>query len=179
MKRYPKHLGHLACDECGQERCEADDRDDWLITVDRGYLAETRCPACQAVELELTEHCIERWRERVRPGLTLELAEEDLARQLAAHAHWAQPDWLTPEELGDDTWLMIGDSIGFAVRGKFVVSCFIRGTFNPRMRRIVSDVNHFHKRVRRAKDRSPIEKWEGKRAKRNRKRDKSWREEVS
>jgi hypothetical protein len=179
MRRYPKHLGHLVCDECGQERCEADDRDSWLITVDRGYLAETRCPACQAVELELSEHAITRWHERVRPGLTLEAAEEDLVRQLATHACWGPPDWLSEKELGGDRWLMIGDDVAFPVRGNFLASCFVRGIFNPRMRRIVSDVNHFHKRANRAKERPHKRKWEGRQAKRRKQDRRSWREEAS
>jgi hypothetical protein len=230
MRRYPKHLGHLACDSCGVERNGAPDEDSWLIVVAGGALAEVTCPTCAdddgyrpsrgldpvpgsasaevnrkvrstsegyrhlrspssagpypqfgegPVELELTDHCVERWRERVRPGLTFKQAEEDLARQLDAHGRWGQPDWLSEKELGDDTWLMLGDSIGFAVRGRFVVSCFVRGTFNPRGRRLATDVNHFHKRANRAKERPHKRKWEGRQAKRNRKRDRSWLEEAS
>jgi hypothetical protein len=132
-----------------------------------------------SVELEISDHCIERWRERVRPGLTLEQAEEDLARQLAAHGYWAQPDWLSEKELGGDTWLMVGDSIGFAVRGRSVVSCFTRGTFNPRGRRLATEANGWARRVRRARENPAKRKAQGRAAKRNRRRDRrSWREEA-
>jgi hypothetical protein len=198
--RPTRPLGGLACGSCGVERDGAADRDDWLITVRLGVLAGTTCPRCAGadgnrpsrrldpvpgstsagpVELEISEHVIIRWNERVRPGLTLEAAEDDLVRQLATHAHWAQPDWLSEEELGGDRWLMIGSDVAFPVRGTFVVSCLVRSTLSPRGRRLATDSNHFYKRVRRAKERSPIQKWEGKRAKRNRKRDKSWLEEAS
>jgi hypothetical protein len=200
MRRYPKHLGHLACDACGVERNGAADKDSWTIVVRLGVLAETTCPTCAGadgnrpsrelypvprsasagpVELEISDHCVERWRERVRPGLTFKQAEEDLVHQLGVNAHWSQPDWLSHEELGDDTWLMLGDDVGFPVRGKFVVSCFVRGTFNPRGRRLATDVNSFHKRVNRAKERPSKRKYLGREAKRRKRDRRSWREEAS
>jgi hypothetical protein len=179
MRRYPKHLGHLACDECGRERCEADDRDSWLITVDRGYLAETRCPACQAVEVELSPHAIQRWQERVRPGLSLEQAEDDLAHQLATNARWGDcPDWLD-DRYQDADWLLLGDSIALPTIGGRVLTAFVRSTLNPYARHHTTNWNKFDRRARRANERSNKRKWEGKAAKRSRKRDKRWLEEAS
>jgi hypothetical protein len=173
-------IGALSCDSCARERDGAPDKADWLITVRLGVLAETVCPACQAgVELEISEHAIIRFHERVRPTLSIEQAEQELIRQLEHHAHWAQPDWLSPEELGDDEWLMIGDSIGFAVRGRFIVSCFVRATLNPRGRRLATDASGWARRVRRSKEDPARRKAQGRAAKRNRKRDKSWMEEAS
>jgi hypothetical protein len=193
-----KPLGHLLCDSCGVERDGAPDRADWTFTVAGGALREVVCPTCAGadgnrpsrelypvpgsaaagpVELEISDHAVERYWQRVRPTLTLEAAEEDLARQLEAHGYWAQPDWLSEKELGDDRWLMLGDSIGFAVRGDRVVSCFVRGTFNPRGRRLATEANGWARRVRRARENPAKRKWEGRQAKRSRKRDRSWRDE--
>lgn len=47
VKRYSKHLGSLACDGCGREWSEAEDRASWRIAVRLGVLAEVLCPRCQ------------------------------------------------------------------------------------------------------------------------------------
>jgi hypothetical protein len=193
-------LGSLACDSCGAERDGAPDADSWTIVVRLGALREVVCPTCAGadgnrpsrvldpvprstpagpVELEISDHAVERYLQRVRPTLTFEQAEEDLARQLEAHGRWGQPDWLSPAELGNDEWLMVGDSIGFAVRGRFVVSCFVRATLNPRGRRLATEASGWARRVRRSKEDPARRKYLGRQAKRNRKRDRSWREEAS
>lgn len=47
MKRYPKHLGHLACDRCGRERADAHDKAAWAVVIRLGFLATVVCPRCQ------------------------------------------------------------------------------------------------------------------------------------
>jgi hypothetical protein len=48
MRRYPKHLGHLACQRCGRERCEDyETASSWLIVVRLGVLATVLCPRCR------------------------------------------------------------------------------------------------------------------------------------
>jgi hypothetical protein len=42
-----KHLGALACDSCGRERADAEDKAGWLIAVAGGVLTEVLCPRCR------------------------------------------------------------------------------------------------------------------------------------
>jgi hypothetical protein len=40
-------IGALVCDHCGPDRCDADDKADWLIVVHLGVLVEVRGPRCE------------------------------------------------------------------------------------------------------------------------------------
>jgi hypothetical protein len=173
-------LGFVSCEGCGAELSTAPDRADWTIAVSLGVLSEVRCPGCaepEAVARELSDHAVERWQERVRPGLTLGQAEEDLARALEEHGSWAEcPDWINDWHEADG-WLAVGDGLAFPVCRRVVVSVLIRGGHSPASRRFATDVNGWARRVRRAKERQEVRRWEGKAAKRNRKRDKRWGDE--
>jgi hypothetical protein len=176
-----KHLGFLACDGCGRERAEAEDRDAWTIVARLGVLERVVCTTCQderasteSVALELSDHAVEQWHERVRPGLTLEQAEEDLARQLETHGRWEAPGWLPDEELADARWLMVGDDVAFPVRGELVMSCLVRASYDPKGRRLATSENSFAKRARRARERPERRRWEGKAATRSRRRERDW-----
>jgi hypothetical protein len=134
----------------------------------------------EAVALELSDHAVERWHERVRPGLSPEAAEDDLVRQLEAHGHFAErPDWVSGREYPNTRWLTLGGDIAFPVQGELVVSCLTRATYRPHDRRLRTNENGFARRARRRKEDPVKRKWEGREAKRNRKRDRSWREEAS
>jgi hypothetical protein len=133
----------------------------------------------EKVIVDLTSHAVERYHERVRPGLSLEQAEDDLARQLEAHGHWADPDWLPIEELAEARWLMIGDDIAFPVRGELVMSCMVRATFNAIGRRNRTNENSFDRRAPRHMESQHVRRLEGREAKRNRKRDKRWKEDSA
>jgi len=199
MRSYAKHLGALSCDSCGVERDGAPDKADWLVTVRLGVLAETTCPRCAGaygnrpsrgldpvpgstsegpVELEITDHCVERWRERVRPGLTLEQAEDDLAHQLSTNARWGdRPDWLD-DRYKDADWLLLGDGIALPTIGGRVLTAFVRATYNPYARRHTTNWNKFDRRVRRAKERPNRRKYLGREEKRRKQDRRSWREEA-
>jgi hypothetical protein len=131
------------------------------------------------VVLELAGHAVERYHERVRPGLTLEQAEDDLARQLEAHGHWAEPDWLASDELAHARWLMIGDDIAFPVHGGLVKSCLTRASYGPKERRLATNEAKFDRRARRHRESQAVRRREGRSAKRHGRRDKSWKAEVA
>jgi hypothetical protein len=174
-------IGSLACDSCSRERDGAPDKDSWFVAVDPGYLRQVLCPRCRDDgAVELSDHAIQRWRERVRPGLTFKQAEEDLAQMLEAHGEWADgaPDWLD-HHYQDARSLTLGDGIAIPVLGGVAVSCVARAAYSPNARRLATNWNKFDRRARRAKERPHKRKWEGRQAKRNRKRDKSWREVES
>jgi hypothetical protein len=131
------------------------------------------------VVLALSDHAVVRYHERVRPGLTLERAEDDLVRQLQEHGYWAErPGWVSdwPEA---DAWLVLGDGLAFPVRRHVVVSVLIRGGYGPASRRFATDVNGYGRRARRHKESQHVRRLEGREAKRNRKRDKRWREDAA
>jgi hypothetical protein len=110
--------------------------------------------------------------------LTLEQAEEDLARQLEAHGRWAErPDWLLGHEYPGVRWLMLGDAVSLPVRRDLVVSCLVRSTYDPIGRRLATNENGWARRVRRAKERPAKRKWEGRDAKRSRRRERRWYDE--
>jgi hypothetical protein len=134
----------------------------------------------EAVALELSDHAVERWHERVRPGLSPEAAEDDLVATLETHGHFAErPDWVAGREYPNTRWLMLGDDIAFPVQNEIVISCLTRATYRPHDRRNATNENGFARRARRASENPAKRKAEGREAKRNRKRDRSrWRDEA-
>jgi len=136
--------------------------------------------APEAVSLELSEHAVERWHERVRPGLSFEAAEDDLVRRLEEHGRFGpRPEW-PGDEYGyaADRWLWLGEDIVFPVYRELVVTCLIRSAYTIHGRRIATNENGFARRARRRKEDPGRRKAEGRAAKSNRVRDRSWREEA-
>jgi hypothetical protein len=183
-----KHLGALACHGCGRERAEADDKATWIIVVAGGVLTEVACPECEGeaaasdpgnVAVDLSDHAVVRYHERVRPGLTLDQAGDELERLLAAHGRWAErPDWVS-DELPANRWVLLGDGIAFPVEGDVMVSCVTRAGYSSAQRRFATDVNGYDRRARRHKESQHVRRLEGRAAKRSRKRDKGWREDAA
>jgi hypothetical protein len=181
-----KHLGALACGGCGRDRAEAEDKASWTIVVVGGVLTAVTCPTCEGrgwvsdpVAVDLSDHAVVRYHERVRPGLTLDRAGDELERLLAAHGRWAErPDWVS-DELPANRWVLLGDGIAFPVEGDVAVSCVTRAGYSSAQRRFATDVNGYDRRARRHKESQHVRRLEGREAKRNRKRDKSWREDAA
>ena len=80
-----KHLGALACGGCGRDRAEAEDKASWTIVVVGGVLTAVTCPTCEGrgrvsdpVAVDLSDHAVVRYHDRVRPGLTLDRAGDEL-----------------------------------------------------------------------------------------------------
>jgi hypothetical protein len=130
----------------------------------------------EPVSLEISPHCVRRWHERVKPGLSLRQAEAELVRHLEQFATWGdRPEWLPAgEESAASSWLWLGDSIALPVQRGCVLSCLVRGTFAPRVRRVITDFNKFDRRARRAREDPATRRRQGKAAKANRKRNRRW-----
>jgi hypothetical protein len=77
-------------------------------------------------KLQYSEHALKRYVERVRPGLTLGLAERELKALLPIYGVWiACPTWVesSPSRQGHDKYLSVGDDVLFVIREYHVVTC--------------------------------------------------------
>ena len=97
-----------------------------------------------AFSINFVPHAVERYRDRLKPGLTVEEAGMDLER-IATHAHlaWNPPGWFGGSSRNDVTmFLLIGDDAVFPLTpssdGKSLVAltCRVRGSFSPHVRAI-------------------------------------------
>jgi hypothetical protein len=91
-------------------------------------------------KITITKHCVERWRDRFRPGLDLEKAEAEL-RLVIAHGEFedSPPEWSGLEQPDSHTsFLVIGKDMVIVLleRGRDLVAktCVSRGTISPRER---------------------------------------------
>lgn len=100
------------------------------------------------LQLELSDHAIERFRERVRPGLMRRAAEGELIRLVREHGYYSRtaPDWWVCE---DDApyavpfaFVVLGPDVVLTVRHGSATSCIVKGT--------PSDLARVAKRQRRA-----------------------------
>ena len=130
--------------------------------------------------VEISHHAVERFRERVRPTLSVEQAEDELARLLAEYGEWVDgpPDWHF-EHPHADGWLMLGDSIVFPVAGGLVITCICRAGYAAGARRNATNANNYARRARRAKENPAIRKWQGKEAKQNRRVERDWEDDAA
>jgi hypothetical protein len=80
----------------------------------------------------VTDHAVERARERLWPGLDLVAAEECLLRLLAEHGRVAKtvPDWVGTADFASypDFWITIGADIACPVKDEGVVTTIVRST---------------------------------------------------
>jgi hypothetical protein len=94
-------------------------------------------------EVAVTDHAIERYRERVRPGFGFVEAEADLLRVLGLGV-WSEepPGWAfyVPEHADNAGFVLLGDDVVFPVSrqdsgGLAVTTCLVRGDMAEQNRR--------------------------------------------
>lgn len=110
------------------------------------------------MDVRATEHAVERWQRRVKPGLSFDAAKRDLYRAVS-HGTIAKqpPSWVAPEDRGRDRYyLAIGDAIRLALDKRknlwVVVTVLARSELSPEARARRND-RAAHKRRRRARKR--------------------------
>lgn len=121
-----------------------------------------QCPRGRSVadmrvqDLQLTTHAVERYHERLCPGLRLADARKRLELLILEHGQLVQapPEWIANQhDHRERLWLMLGEDVALPVtRSGWVVSCLARGGLSPtvRQRRKYRRVS---RRVRRASER--------------------------
>jgi hypothetical protein len=90
--------------------------------------------------IKFCAHSVERYRDRLRPGLTIEFAEAELQR-IACHAQMSReaPEWLCSERQDAAVFLTIADAtfpLVLAEDGSFfvAVTCLTKGSLSPEAR---------------------------------------------
>jgi hypothetical protein len=99
---------------------------------------ETQPRPLTATTIDLTEHAIERFRERVRPAIDFDAAADELA-QIAARGELTAvaPAWLRARAL---VYLVLGDVVLPLEPDRrepdrlVAVTCLVRGSLSPRAR---------------------------------------------
>jgi hypothetical protein len=108
----------------------------------------------------LSKHAVIRYRERVRPSITLAQAREDLDRLKAMGAVTSErPDWLrNTEQDGHAGYLLLGEDLVLILASDggpdlTAVTCLVRGTISPRERRRREQGKQRHHKKNRARKR--------------------------
>jgi hypothetical protein len=89
-------------------------------------------------QIDLTEHAVEQYRERVRPGLDVADARVELARLVPSGEIRARPpDWARSAG-AKPYYLLIGDAVALPLapqQGRWVTTtCLVQSTLTPRRR---------------------------------------------
>lgn len=101
--------------------------------------------------LQLAEHTIERYGERVKPALTREQIATELVGMLAgAELVTEMPAWITGTERADE-WVLLTDAIVFPVIAGRITTCLTRGEVGAEIRVVRAQ----ERRERRERDGRP------------------------
>lgn len=102
------------------------------------------------IPVHFTRHAVERWQERVRPGLSMSTAGRELRRLAAKQgrivglAH--TPPFPVTSEEGQTGWLVLSPDVWCPVHGMKVPTVFTRGTLSP-ARRAAANARHARARA--------------------------------
>ncbi len=146
--------GKFMHDGCGGDVSAGDRRPvDWAFAA-TGVQGEVT-----AIDVVLSRHAVERFRERVRPGLNLPAAREALERLVAMSPVVAErPAWLHEDGEASDAWLEVTDAIVLALRrcgaSWHATTCLTRGGLDEgarQHRNRVGKARRSRRRLRREK----------------------------
>lgn len=102
----------------------------------------------------LTDHCITRYHERVRPTLLRRQAMDELKALVeSGTGEWSDtpPEWLFDRELEVDGYLTLADGIALVVVKGVAVTCVIRGCTNETVRKRKNERKRKRREIRKQK----------------------------
>lgn len=136
--------------------------------------------------VHLTDHALERFQQRVRPGLTFEQAEDELARLLEEFGEWGEcPDWYDGDDFLSARWLWLGDDIAIPVQPsewgdcECTVTILIPSGFRPGARLHLTRAKRNQRQARRAREDPSKRREAAREQKQHRTRQRRWKEDGS
>lgn len=98
----------------------------------------------------LTAHAIERYRERCQRTLDRDRAKHELEQMMeVAEFRAGPPEWETDYRRDNDGFLILGD-VALILKGRYVVTCIVKGSLRPSERRLRTR-ERLHRRRRAAR----------------------------
>lgn len=82
----------------------------------------------------VTTHAAIRYRDRVRPALSVDAARKELRHLIQLGTVGPRPSWPCGEERFGQRYLLIGDDVAFPIEDGYLVTCVVRGAISPTAR---------------------------------------------